>query len=532
MLRFPHNKLSGLQPMGHQEQEETLAEELLDGGMITTTDPADIGNDRLTLAKNCVFRDNKCAVRPGNVLYPGVKPDASPVINIVPFAKFGELIRLVRITTTGIRYRDESTLLWTNIAGAGAQLYGAIQFRPSIATAQDRFFFTGVTGIQEVNFTTNTISALGNVTVPSVIVNFNNRIVAAGFISNPDVVEWSGNLNYGVWNPAVDQSAGFTPLLSSKANNRDPIRAMFVIAERLYLLRENSIWVADTQPSATNPFKFNELKSNIPGCNCPYTAVAIPNGFMWYNKDTNMVYEYKPLEMIDPVPVSLNVTKSIKETITNWFDVNFENDVHASYDALNDEYSLAILDFESSMTSVFVYNRRNQKHPWALHIYDFEIITIVEGTFIAGLGVFPSRQRLMGHNNGTMWMERDTINTDSTETDPNHPVQTELYSKLFKIPRKGMYIKSIRIDYVPRNDTHGSVNFAYTKDGHSYTSNGFIGFNPLGDGSNTNERKSHVFKLNKECDLFGWRLISVEGLYEILGYEIVVTIAQADTRTR
>src|SRR4051812_47905588 len=31
MIRFPHNKLSGLQVTGHQEQEETLAEELIDG---------------------------------------------------------------------------------------------------------------------------------------------------------------------------------------------------------------------------------------------------------------------------------------------------------------------------------------------------------------------------------------------------------------------------------------------------------------------------------------------------------------------
>lgn len=527
MLRYPYNKNSGLRIAPYREQEETLVEDTLLGGLSTIGDAADIENNQFRVAKNVVFRDGKCSVRPGNAIIYAPVANALDVVTL----KLHYTVALGRLTLrfTPTTIHRIGTGAWTAINGGA--ILGTRQNRSNTVTAADRFFFTSQLALQEINFTTNTYATLGNSPATKFIANFNNRLVAAyeytGAGGGEDKLMWSGNLNYAEWNAAVDPSAGFVKLLSNSGGTSDPIAGLFVIGERLYILRENSIWIADIQPSATSPFRFTEYKTNIAGCDSPFTAIATLNGFAWFDRRSNTAYLFKPQEMADPVPISNDIRDFIKAEIGFAGYLNPTQELYASYNTAEDEYSLVIPRYTAvAYTREVIYNLRNKT--WTSHLRDQPISAIVSGIYpLTGGGSIQGR--LSGHLDGSITSESATKNSDAVPL-ANEPFQVELRSKVWKMPRNGMYIKTIRFDYISRGGFLGSINFSYSKNGKDFT--GGVGFIGYPAGTDDNRRKSKVFHINVRADLFQWELISAEGLYDLLGFEVVITGAQADTRTR
>src|SRR6266498_3892139 len=140
------------------EQPKTFAEARVNGGMVTSIDPADLENSQLVIAKNSSVRFDRITRRLGTKLFVPAKPDSLKVLNFFAFSRFDGSVNLVRFTPTTVN--RATTLAWIPIVGT---LTGGVNDRFSIAVLNDRLFFAnGIDEVQELNVSANTFADAGN----------------------------------------------------------------------------------------------------------------------------------------------------------------------------------------------------------------------------------------------------------------------------------------------------------------------------------------------------------------------------------
>lgn len=328
---------------------EIIAASAIDGGINLTTDAADLKDNEVQDAQNYRFRYDKARRRPGTIDYGGTKPDGNKILTVTTFKGNDGVSSVLRFTSSTIT-RDAGT--WTTIAGT---ITGSDADRFNVATAFNSPVFTnnGVDPIQQIDMVGNTFAQLGNAPRYRYCTVFANRVIGFSNVdtTNPIEVGWSGDANIAEWDPTVDISAGSGSLIQSPGDLSDFITGGFGFTNFIVILRERSLWLGTIQPIDTNPFNFY---CDVPGigCNCPYSVAVVPGGLIFADTRSRKIYGYTPGQT--PQVISTPIEQEL------FSELGDPNGVYASYDAANNEYSLAIPSAITSNVKVWVFNLRTQ----------------------------------------------------------------------------------------------------------------------------------------------------------------------------
>jgi len=287
----------------------TIAEGKINRGMDYSTDPADLPNSVLALAKNCDIYGDRTYPTPESYPISPAKPNSDAILAYAPWKRFSGTTDTIRFTKDKV-YKN-STSSWTEItgtAGTGSDT-DRIRWITTADLTQDYFIYTNNAkdDIQLINSAATTHADLGDAPKAKYICAFFNRIVAAnigGGSPNPILIKWSGDLNFSVWDPNTDISAGSMPLMEAQADFSDGITGLFGFATTMVVLRERSVWTVTKRPVASNPFLAQASFPSV-GCDTPNSATQTKNGICWYDSRTNQVYLYQvgssPQPIGDPV---------------------------------------------------------------------------------------------------------------------------------------------------------------------------------------------------------------------------------------
>lgn len=520
VARTIHPKV-GMRPTP-QENLTLFQSGRMNGGMVTVIDSSDLEDNQLVDAKNVTIRYDKTTRRPGYSPISVSRPNASKVLLYVPIVRFDGSVSILRFTSSTVHLQGQTN--WTQLSGT---LAGGDKDRFNFTAIDDRFFFTnnGKNNIKELSFSGNTFDDIDTGVEYRYITSFYDRLVAANYgaagSENPILVAWSGERNFDEFDPLVDISAGSNPLIESQADFADEITGIFGFATQMLIIRKFSLWGASKQPIATRPFFFYTAVPNI-GSDAPNSVQQIPNGLIWYDKRTSMVYEYQ-IGQQAPTPVGIPVNTTITAQVSN------PQEVYSSYDPLEDEYMLAI-PTQSTVIRVWIYNRRTKA--WSYDEYN-GLSTITNASFKASsfkindlvgkindlVGkideLSPSVEataRFLGFNSGDV-MEVSPL----TNVDEITPCEMSIVSKTFTMPVVDYYVGQLRLEYQPR--LAGNFNVYFSKDGGvTFTLYKRVEF----DSSTIGLRKLATFTKNIKCRQYTWMITSSDGLCDFIGFEVHV----------
>lgn len=529
---------------------QLLSEVRVDGGMNTRIDAADIPQNQLVLARNVYVSADKLIRFDGTVLLAPPKPatsllDQEDGYEILQEDTFGILLdqgdtdpinvlyTFQRFNGTTVFLRFTDTKLWRRLSNSWLEVTSATPYtlptggRIRLLPFNDRLFFvSGTNNIYEVNFSTNTYAYLGNAGQYKYITGFFNRIVGANKYDlstpNPTLVAWSGDLNFGQWDPNTDISAGSTPLLEAASDFADPISGLFGFASVMLILRERSLWTAQKRPVASNPFLFQAAFPFV-GCDTPNSAVQKRNGIIWYDYRSNQVYDYTLGDR--PREVGEAVRDNIKPKITNK-----ENPI-GSYNPITNEYILTIPGTNTTVTYAYVLNLNNGA--WTERtienctcIYAFDntsaalLIDELSGTIgelsgtindLANLTTAPPTL-YYGMNQG------DILIASTVDTDNGAPIETVLQSKVFKLFDRYISITRLRFTYIPLRAGEFTIQY---NNGNGWTTYKTVTFGLDEVGIRSRVACTKQVRARE----FQWRITSLAGNFATLDYSIDITPA-------
>ena len=491
----------------------------INGGMITTIEPANIPLTALQLAQNATVRYDRTTRRAGASLFTPSKPDSNAVLALAYVKLKDGSVYLLRHTASSIYALNGAS--W--VAVTGSALAGTAEDRIQYVDVLNTYCFSnnGADPIQTIDFTASTYAQLGDAPAYRYITGFFNRVVGAALQGANEVqIGWSGDGNPTEWNPAVDQSAGNAPLIDTPADLSDFIKGIFAFSNVMVILREKSVWLATKQAIPTNPFYFYTAIPGV-GCDCPYSAQMVNGGIAWADVRTRSVYAYAPGGALEPIG------RAVEDQI--FASLNDVNTVFSAYNATYDEYTLFIPAVASSVAQAWTYNFRTKA--WAYNEYinitiasDFpvEIATLayqaLAGTY-AGLtgtyaGLSPTSlvdTRVFGKNTG------DIIYADiNADNDAGDAFDTFFMSKTFVVPSLDIMIEQIRIEYVAQRA--GPITLEYSKDDGNtwYTAKTII-------PTVLNQAALLIHRRAIHCRRFIWRVTADAGVFTLLSYEVWVT---------
>lgn len=510
-------------------EKSVLAEGMINQGMITMLDPADLPPAALQLAKNATVRFDRTSRRPGSVLLTPVKPDSSPILRLAYVKRNDGSAYTFRFTHSSVH--TLGALAWTAYAGA---LSGTRYDRIQTAYVDNRFVFSnnGADEIQEINFGTQTFADLGDAPKFRYITGFADRVVGAALRDNNEVlIGWSGNRNISVWNTAVDESAGNAPLVDSPADLSDFITGLFGLTNVMAVLREKSLWLATKQPIPQQPFYFFPAVPGV-GCDSPYSASVVHGGLAWLDRRTGSVYAWQAMPNAEPEPIGKPIEKTILDNVDD------PAQIFAAYAPIPKEYSICIPQVGSNYVTVWTFSFRTKA--WVKNEYyaltNIDDVELANAVISADqLGDVPVDELTgtadelsptgsiisnltFGRDDGTVALEEVNTDTDAPHTDfvNGIPYETITTSKAFKIPRFDHYIAEVLIEYEARRG--GSFLLQYSRNGgateDSWTTAKSVSYTQLGEPLEL--RFNKMIKATR----FAWRLISNNGLFDILNYEV------------
>lgn len=505
---------------------QRIVESRINKGMITTIDSADIDPGALQLAKNVVIRFDKTQRRPGSILLTPTKPNSLPVIKLAFIKKKDGSPHTLRMTPSTIHQRGDQQ--WYSIQ-IPVPLVGTTQDRFNTADVLDTFVFTnnGANPIQSIDFDTGVCAPLGNAFAvhganPRFVFGFFNRVVGLALRDKEESTAiWSADGVPTEFNPAVNNSAGFSPILESPADLSDFITGGLAFTNLAIVFREKSLWHATKQPIAQNPFYFYSAVPGV-GCNCPYSIQIVGKGTMaWVDQRTQAVWMYQPGS--DPEEIDLPIRKDLFKSIDD------PKDLFGAYDALTHEYT--VYAPSGGLVKAWTFNRIT--NAWAFNEYqnlmsanDTELttpgLTIDEltGTIDDLVGTIDSLSkqeseiaaRSYGYANGDIAVEDDTSELD----DAIIPFDSVIQSKTFVLPELDEYVSKILVEY--QCTRQGQIIIDYTKNnGQTWINAKTITTSIFGKPQLLLVRR--LIKARR----FTWRLTISKGDISLLSYEIYVT---------
>ena len=495
-------------PEGVQIQK--FAEGRVNQGLVTIVDPADIPTGALQEALNCVIRYDKVVGRNGTIQLTinGVmvpSPDSNRVLATRGYKTEDGTAYTFRLTPS-VFYVLAGNNTWLPLGqqGVDGALAGSSSNRFSTALVLDNFIVAnGVNPLLRIDpigqFSTVLFNTIGGTLNPNnvqtnyrYVTGFDNRVVAAALAGTSEVtVGWSGSgpsttgpsssnpsqtvpLGIQQWDPAMDETAGSSPLTDSPSDLSDFITGIQGFDNVLVVLRERSVWIANKQPIPTDPFNFYCILPGI-GCNCPFSVQVIDDGLAWLDQRKNTVFFFTPGLGIEPIG------RPIENIVFNGLDDL--NDIFSSYDPTTGDYTICVPQVASQTVLTYTYNFKMKG--WTRGEY-FNISSLDNAIFVAGpltinelTGTIASLQgtiaqlvrttqtlvsNIFGRNDGGIMIEDpaavqdnmiDTNTINGTEPD----VMRRIISKDFELPITDAYWAQIKIEYQTQYENSGSLWF-------------------------------------------------------------------------
>lgn len=463
------------------QKENLVAIDNFDLGMITDVNADRLPENGLTLAQNCSYNINQLFRRNGTVLYENSAPDSNKILNI--FAIFTSVsgVAILRFTKDKI-YKVTSTG-WDEITPSGSANSGGDLDYFTLTLANDRVFFCqGIDNIREIDVGALTYDDLGDASSYKYVTNAFNRIIGAYLAGGSPVayqIGWSGNLDFDEWDPTVNISAGFTPLVNSPSDVDDTITGVYNGGKFIIITRLRSIWVGLPTQAATQPFNFYAIIPTT-GADTPRTIVLTSFGLIWYSYENSEVYLW---DMNSTQPQAVSISENCSRAIKS--DINDPAYVFGSYSRETKCYSLFIANTISSQVVCWEYSFlyknwvRNTKlnvstvadvdYPGSSLSFDDLVGTFDDlvGTLGSLGGIVAATTRFYGFSDGTIstspffsGLSQDISNI--VLDDSGVSFDTDIRSKIFELPPDNTDANLFRINVTPY--TVGTVALSYSKD--------------------------------------------------------------------
>lgn len=508
-----------------------LAEARVNGGMVTSIDPADLENNQAQYIKNMRVRFDKTLRRAGYSIFSPAKPNSEKVLKLVTVKDNLGNATTLRFTKGAIYKLSGGS--WVALTGAG--LSGSDSDRVNVVVIEGQFFSSnnGADEVQVLDVTGNTYADNGNAPKFKFITGFYERLVGAYIRGSSAIdISWSGQLAYDEFDAAVDISAGTDSLVESPSDLADHISGIFGITNYLVIPRERSIWVATKNPQAQKPFNFYNAAPGV-GTNLPYTIAVWEQGLIFGDARTGSIWFYA----VGSKPESIG--RPNDKLFARQLSLVNPDEAFASYDSIENEYTIVLPYASGGVYPAWTYNFRTQawsydEYPntvWSLQDFDYAsgYITIDElvGTIDGLVGTIDSLSppatllptRAFGLSNGDIITEAKAALT--TDEDNSVAFNSEWVSKTIQTPTDDQAIGFLRLDI--QFDVSTQIDLYYAIDGEVFgdekspVENAFISLNPIyGDG------RTEVFTIpiNVRCRAFKFKLKSASGAYKIVGYEV------------
>ena len=518
-----------------------LAASIINKGMVTSVDPADIDNATLQLARNAIVRLDKTSRRAATNLITPVKPDSNSVIKVQTFKQNDGTQQTFRFTPTTIHKRD---VAWTALAIT--PLVGTINDRITTAVVDNKLFIAN--NGKNVPLIVNSLGTLATEIVNPgfayappkyrYITGFFNRLVGAAVRDTNEIqIGWSGDKNTTEFDATVDTSAGFGPLVDSSDDTTDFIKGIFGLTNFMVIFREKSLWLASKQPIPTNPFYFFSAVPGI-GCDAPFSQQVIHGGVAWLDTRTGCVYTWSAQPNTMPEAIGRGVENKIMDGISS------PDIIFSSYDSTEMEYHIGIPSVGSNYVKVWTYNLKTQA--WTQNEYygltSLDSTTAASAyTTIDDLGdvfiddlvgmiddlgpIQPNKPtKLFGRSDGSITQESLTSELDAAYAVdfPNGiPITSEYISKVFELDSTKVTVSKLVIDYKALRG--GSFTLSYSRNGGETWIVGKTAVFTLND----KVRKKVIIKRPIKATSFVWKLTITTGDLAILGYEIQISRAES-----
>jgi hypothetical protein len=518
---FKHDQL---RPFGMRiSKPQPLVEAMMNGGIVTSIDPADIPNNNVQVARNMSIRMDKLGRRVGTL----------PLIEVPGYVKKFAAVKdkagvVNKVIFVGNKVYDVSSGVAIEMV-ATPPLAALLNDRVRTAYILDKLVFTtnGADPIQLVDFAATTVAPLGNAPVYRYVTGMFNRVVGAARKGiNESEVGWSAEYpNIQEWNPAVIETAGSSPIIDATNDLSDHITGIFSMANIGILLREKSIWGINKQPIPQNPFHFYSAFTGV-GCDTPNSATRIRNGIGFLDRDTECVWSYSPNQA--PIPIGEPVQKELVDMVTD------PEAVFSAYSLIHDEYYLAIPLQGSLDVVVWVYHFKYKQ--WTSHIRSQlssidEVNMTTGGATIDQLGTTPideltgtidslsstvvsTTKKIFGQETGNVSYEDESTDTDSFIDSEARSYESEAMSKVFTIPTHISTIYAIRIEY--QMLILGTIELQLSRDNVNWVTVKSV------TPTQVNVRLEMLHKKPIRTKHLAWRVVSSDGIWNLLGYSIEV----------
>lgn len=513
-------------------EPETIASTILNGGMTLDFDPSDIPENKSPLVINARVRRDKTSIRNGQFQFLANRPDTKPVTAVISFKIAAKTTYFVRTTDSEVYFTsDISAGVWTLLTGN--TLSGRLTDRAVVLGVL--VLADGVGRLQEANLSDGTLADLGDIApTAKYVTGFSERVVAAnGGMSDEasETIYWSGNRNLSEFDALIDISAGNKRLDTSPRTEIDPISGIFGFSSVMVMPRESSIWVAQQQAIASDPFKTFRAVPGV-GTNLPGSIAIGRELLMFIDSRMRDIVVYTPGSNVETIGIA------VRNTIIK--DIKNADSISSAYLTSEQEYYILIV--EGNIVKIWCFNFLTQA--WTFDevplassidiIDDFSTYTPFDdltGTFDALTGTFDELSatpaeipRLAyGFTNGDITKEDENRQLDFSQTNPaGVAYQFELRSKEFKTTKGDITVNRIEIEYQATVDGVGTLEFS---------KNGGISFTVA---------KTFTFKLGKVQILkfkkqvrsrrFMWRVLATDSKFDLLGYELDAIISGESRR--
>lgn len=508
-----------------QDQEAVFAPDPgspLSGGMDTFNDGPNVSTSRFTNEKNVTNRNAFLSRRAGSVAITPTKPNSDKVLSFYTTTDFNQNVIQLRITKGTIYARSGGS--WNEFDYNSIAFTGGDNDRFNTVTTTDRVFTSnsGVDPIRELDCVNNKILALGNAPRFRYLAVIANRLVGAYLEDdtspNPTLVGWSGDINFGEWDPNTDFSAGSVPLIDSQSNYSEFITGIFGFESKLLVVRQRSLVVGTLQPSATDPFYFYTAVPGV-GSDTPNSIQKVPNGVMFYDRRTRRVYRYDVNNGLDD-----QIGLLVNDTITS--QVIDNTLLYSSYDPINHEYQLCIPSGVSTIVRIWTFNEITRAWSYdelnnisSIDNVDFSLPSTTIGDLIGTIGdlagtiadlspAVSTSTRFYSTTTGDILSYDDTLDTDDGSI-----YETIIESKTYELPKDDIYVGRLRLEMIIRKDT--TMSLYYSKDnGINYTL-----YKTVTLSSSTN-RQLIIASKNIKARQLKWKIVCTTGLWDIVNYEV------------
>jgi hypothetical protein len=518
-----------LLPPMNQQEERLLAAAVLNRGMISSIDPADIPNEALSYAQGARVRFDRVSRRPGRAIFTPAKPNSNRVQRLWLDKPSRWQYLILRVASPTVHYLKQGA--WFQLTGSLSGGANDPVFMANIVGSHLVVLANGVDRLKKIDMENEEIAELSSLAPRAkYVTGAFNRVVAASVSDTHEgmvTVAWSGDKNPTEWNAAVDISAGQSPIIDSPSDFADFITGIFGFDNVMIIPREHSIWLATKQPIAADPFNFFNAVPTV-GCTLPNSIASVENGIAFVDTNTETVYHYRP--GANPVDIGEGVKRDIMRDITDPSKM-FAGDLESE-----NEYIIGLPQSDGT-TKVWVHNFKTRAWSFDVVPDTSEISAVAHLQALTGFVTYdelsglyasynalklaldsydditptptPTKRLYFGLANGDILTEEAGIDTD------NDVAYTfDIRSKEFQFPQEHTSVSRITFDY--RATVSGTLNLLYSKDGgDTWTAAKSI-------ITVANKRGLFKYKRAIRARRIMWRLTATDGLVEILSYDLRV----------